>query len=66
MGFLRQAFEKRDVTVVGDELWRHLNASTIAGVAVTPEKALTFSAVFAAHKILAESTAMLPLFLLKR
>jgi HK97 family phage portal protein len=66
MGFLRQAFERRDVTVVGDELWRHLNASTTAGVAVTPEKALTFSAVFAAHKILAESTAMLPLFLLKR
>jgi HK97 family phage portal protein len=66
MGFLRQAFERRDVTVVGDELWRQLNASTIAGVPVTPEKALTFSAVFAAHKILAESTAMLPLFLLKR
>lgn len=67
MGFLTRAFEQRDVTVVGDELWRAWKAqSTAAGVNVTPETALTFSAVFAAHKILAESTAMLPLFLLKR
>jgi HK97 family phage portal protein len=67
MGFLTQAFSQRSVTVVGDELWRSWKASgELAGVSVTPETAMTFSAVFAAHKILAESTAMLPLFLFKR
>lgn len=67
MGFLSQAFEKRSVTVVGEELWRSWKATMpLSGVNVTPETAMTFSAVFAAHKILAESTAMLPLFLLKR
>jgi HK97 family phage portal protein len=67
MGFLVNAFEKRDVSVVGDELWRSIQANSgLAGINVTPEIAMTFSAVFAAHKILAESTAMLPLFLLKR
>lgn len=67
MGFLTRAFEQRDVSVVGEALWRSWKAQgTTAGVNVTPETALTFSAVFAAHKILAESTAMLPLFLLKR
>lgn len=67
MGFLTKAFERRDVSVVGDELrraWK--SAAPLAGVPVTQETALTFSAVFAAHKILAESVAMLPLFLLKR
>lgn len=67
MGFLSSAFEKRSVTVVGEELWRSWKGSNaLSGVNVTPDTALTFSAVFAAHKILAESTAMLPLFLLKR
>jgi HK97 family phage portal protein len=67
MGFLVNAFDKRSVSVVGDELWRSLKASgVISGVNVTPETAMTFSAVFAAHKILAESTAMLPLFMLER
>lgn len=67
MGFLTQAFQRRSVTVVGDDLWRSWNkTAALSGVSVTPETAMTFSAVFAAHKILAESTAMLPLFLLKR
>jgi HK97 family phage portal protein len=67
MGFLVNAFDKRSVTVVGDELWRSWKASNaLSGITVTPDKAMTFSAVYAAHKILAESTAMLPLFLLKR
>ena len=67
MGFLTRAFETRGVTVVGDELWRSWKASNaLSGLNVTPDTAMTFSAVFAAHKILSESTAMLPLFLLKR
>lgn len=67
MGFLTRAFDRRSVTVVGDELWRSWKAAgSAAGVSVTPETAMTFSAVFAAHKILSESTAMLPLFLLKK
>lgn len=67
MGFLTRSFERRGVSVVGEELWRSWKgANALAGVAVTPETAMTFSAVFAAHKILAESTAMLPLFLLRR
>ena len=37
-----------------------------SGINVTPAVAMTFSAVFAAHKILSESTAMLPLFLMRR
>ena len=67
--FLASAFNKRSVTVVGDDQWRSGKAAgsgALAGVNVTPETAMTFSAVFAAHKILAESTAMLPLMMLKR
>ena len=59
-------FESRSVSVVPASLWRSLETPTASGVSVTAESALTFSAVFAAHKILAESVAMLPLFLLKR
>ncbi len=66
MGFLARAFDKRSVTVVPDDLWRHTAAPIASGVNVTMDSAMTFSAVFAAHKILAESVAMLPLFLLKR
>lgn len=59
-------FERRSVSVVPASLWRSLDTPTAAGVSVTADSALTFSAVFAAHKILAESVAMLPLFMLKR
>lgn len=59
-------FERRSVSVVPSSLWRSLDTPTAAGVSVTADSALTFSAVFAAHKILAESVAMLPLFMLKR
>lgn len=65
-GFLDRAFEKRSVTVVPESLWRNLETPVSSGVTVTPDNALTFSAVYAAHKILSESVAMLPLFLLKR
>lgn len=68
-GFLVKAFDRRSVTVVGEDLWRsweRAGATALSGQNVTPEKAMTFSAVFAAHKILAESTAMLPLMLLRR
>lgn len=67
MGFLTKALQKRELTVVDEALWRSWKGSgALSGVKVTPETALTFSAVFAAHKILAESTAMLPLFVMRR
>lgn len=60
-------FIKRSVTVVGDELWRSMSVpSSLAGVKVDNDTAMTFSAVFAAHKILSESVAMLPLHLYRR
>ncbi|MBI5933265.1 MAG: phage portal protein [Chloroflexi bacterium] len=64
---MARLFERRDVTVVGDDLWRSWKSiASLAGVNVDPETAMNFSAVFLAHKILGESTAMLPLFLLRR
>lgn len=64
---MAKLFERRSVTVVGDELWRSWkNTAALSGVTVTNDTAMNFSAVFLAHKILGESTAMLPLFLLKR
>ena len=66
MGFLHKAFERRSVSVVPESIWRGMETPVAAGVTVTNESALTFSAVFAAHKILGESVAMLPLVLLKR
>lgn len=66
MGFLTNAFNQRSVTVVPEEMWRKLETPVTAGVTVTPDTALTFSAVYAAHKIIAESVAMLPLQLFRR
>lgn len=43
-----------------------VNSNTYAGPAVTEETALTFSAVYACVRILAESVAMLPLFTYRR
>jgi HK97 family phage portal protein len=64
---LRSLIEKRDVSVVPAGAWRAIAGMPQAsGINVTPAVAMTFSAVFAAHKILAESTAMLPLFLMRR
>ena len=64
---LTNIIEKRDVSVVPASAWRALGGiSSTSGITVTPSTAITFSAVFAAHKILAESVAMLPLFLMRR
>lgn len=64
---LRQIIEKRDVSVVPADAWRSIAGTAMAsGINVTPSVAMTFSAVFAAHKILAESVAMLPLFVMRR
>lgn len=64
MGIL---FDRRAVSVVDPKLWRSGQANNVlAGINVTPETAMNFSAVFAAHKILAESKAMLPLMLFER
>lgn len=43
-----------------------LGVRTLSGITVSEEKALTFSAVFSAVKVLAESVASLPLFLFRR
>lgn len=64
---IREWMTKRSVTVMGDDLLHSWKESTpFSGVKVTEDTALNFSAVFAAHKIISESTAMLPLFLLRR
>lgn len=42
------------------------NVNMIAGVPVTPENALTFAAVFACVRVLAESVSSLPLILYRR
>lgn len=49
MGFLTNAFNQRSVTVVPEEMWRKLETPVTAGVTVTPDTALTFSAVYAAQ-----------------
>ena len=43
-----------------------LGVSTLPGIVVTEESALTFSAVYSAIKVLSESVASLPLFLHRR
>lgn len=43
-----------------------LGLSTLPGIVVTEESALTFSAVYSAVKVLSESVASLPLFLYRR
>lgn len=65
MGIL---FEQRGISVIDPSLWRSTmqGGNILSGVTVTPETAMNFSAVFAAHKILAESKAMLPLQLYRR
>lgn len=63
MGLL---FERRGISV-DPRLRRYWQANEgLAGISVTPETAMNFSAVFAAHKILAESKAMLPMMLFER
>lgn len=63
---MARLFERRSVTVVPDDLWRNSVSPVLSGVTVNADTAMTISAVYLAHKILGESTAMLPLFLLKR
>jgi len=58
-----QSAHPRDSVVAA---WWGSGASTAAGVSVTPDKALTSGAVWAAVRLLAETVAMLPLFVYKR
>lgn len=65
MGLLRRLFEKRTghpslAAIFG------VQSNSYAGVAVTEETALTYSAVFAAIRLLSWSAAMLPLLTYRR
>lgn len=67
MSLLSSLFERR--ASLSDSEWvKILSAgnATASGVHITPESALTFSAYFGAIRILAESTAMLPLLIYRR
>ncbi len=61
-------FRNHSRTVTVDELARALagHSRSAAGVDVTPERALMYSAVFACVKVLAESVGQLPLHLYRR
>lgn len=53
----------KDFFIAADPAARDLGLATRSGVLVTQDSAMTFSAVFAAVKVLAESVAILPLHL---
>lgn len=68
MGFLVKLFERRAYPGANLEWDRYfgVGATSYAGVTVTPESALTFSAYFACIRVIAESVASLPLLVYRR
>ena len=63
MGLLRQALETRATLRVPPKWMLEAFGGTkaLSGIRVTPEKALTYTAVYACVRVLAETLAMLPL-----
>jgi len=69
MGFLQRMFERRAALSLTDpKVWRELGIiqPTAAGVSVSGEGALKYTAVLAAVRVLAESVATLPLLVYER
>ena len=70
MSYLSTLFEKRRATATPDDsrMWEMLNlgASTGAGVSVSEESSLRYSAVFACVRVLSETVAQLPLHVYQR
>jgi HK97 family phage portal protein len=68
MARLFSGLEKRDVTVVGQDLWRsHLfSTSTPSGLNITADSAMTVTAYFAAVRFRAFAVASLPKILYQR
>lgn len=64
----RDAMEKRNVSLTDYARWKELGWAdqSTSGVVVTQENALTFSAVFGAVRILAETLATIPLITYQR
>ena len=68
MGLLTQALEKRALDIPAGwqgRVWG-MGGETPAGVDVTPDSALSYSAVFACVRVLAEDVASLPLLVYRR
>lgn len=63
---LEKLFERRSVSIAQEFLRPGAGLATASGITVTPQVALTFTAVYAAVRIKAESIAMIPLPLLER
>lgn len=63
---LERLFEQRSVKIAKEFLRPGAGLATASGITVTPQVALTFTAVYAAVRIKAESVAMIPLPLLER
>jgi len=69
MGFLHKLFERRTALSLTDaKAWRELGIiqPTAAGITVSGEGALKYTAVLAAVRVLAESVASLPLLVYER
>lgn len=69
MGFLQRMFERRAALSLTDpKVWRELGIiqPTAAGVSVSGDGALKYTAVLAAVRVLAESVASLPLLVYER
>lgn len=65
MGLLTSLFEKRSLDWNPTTIWGS-GMGTAAGVDVTPDSSLAYSAVFACVRVLAEDVASLPLILYRR
>lgn len=68
MGFLQKMFERRALSLTDAKTWRELGIiqPTAAGVSVSGDGALKYTAVLAAVRVLAESVASLPLLVYER
>lgn len=68
MGILSSLFERRNVSLTDTERWRELGwlRTNAAGVSVSEESSLRYSAVFACVRVLAETVASLPLLTYRR